>query len=92
MQNFPEVAKAEANAGARKLAQLRQTSNLDWTFLSPSALFTPGERTGKYRVGTEELLVDAEGKSRISQEDYAIALLDEVENPKHRQARFTVGY
>ena len=90
--NFPEVAKAEARAGAHKLKALREQTEVDWTFLSPSAVFAPGERTGSYRVGAEQLLTDAEGKSRISQEDYAIALLDEIESPRHRRARFTVGY
>ena len=90
--NFPEAAKAEARAGAEKLHALREQTEIDWTFHSPSAVFAPGERTGRYRVGTDQLLTDAEGKSRISQEDYAIALLDEIESPSHRRARFTVGY
>lgn len=90
--NFPEAVKGEARAGAEKLDALRAQRDIDWTFLSPSALFEPGERTGRYRVGSEELLTDANGESRISQEDYAIALLDEVESPRHRRERFTVGY
>ena len=89
---FPEAAKSEARAGAEKLQALRGQNEIDWTFLSPSALFAPGERTGSYRVGAEELLTAADGKSRISQEDYAIALLDEIETPRHRRERFTVGY
>jgi putative NADH-flavin reductase len=89
---FPEAVKGEARAGAEKLKALRAQRDIDWTFLSPSALFEPGERTGRYRVGSEELLTDAKGESRISQEDYAIALLDEVESPRHRRERFTVGY
>ncbi|OUM02014.1 NAD(P)-dependent oxidoreductase [Variovorax sp. JS1663] len=89
---FPEEVKGEARAGAEKLKALRAQRDIDWTFLSPSALFEPGERTGRYRVGSEELLTDANGESRISQEDYAIALLDEVESPRHRRERFTVGY
>jgi putative NADH-flavin reductase len=90
--NFPEAAKAEARAGAEKLRTLIEQTEVDWTFLSPSAVFAPGPRTGHYRVGTDQLLTDAEGKSRISQEDYAIALLDEIESPRHRRERFTVGY
>ena len=90
--NFPEAAKAEARAGAEKLVALRKQTEVDWTFLSPSALFTPGERTGGYRVGTDHLLTGADGKSRISQEDYAIAIIDEIEAPRHRRERFTVGY
>jgi putative NADH-flavin reductase len=53
---------------------------------------TPGTRTGKFRIGTEQLLVDAQGRSAISMEDYAVAMLDEIENPRHINTRFTVGY
>ena len=90
--SFPEVVKGEARAGAEKLNALRGQRDIEWTFLSPPALFEPGERTGRYRVGGEELLTDADGKSHISQEDYSIALLDEIESPRHRRERFTVGY
>lgn len=89
---FPEIYKAEAAAGGDFLNALRGESQLEWTFLSPAALFAPGERTGKFRIGKEELLVTADGKSWISMEDYAIAMLDEVEQPKHVRERFTVGY
>ena len=71
---------------------LRDESELDWTFLSPSAIFVPGERTGKFRLGTNQLLIGEDGESRISMEDYAIALVDELETPRHLQQRFTVGY
>lgn len=64
----------------------------DWTYLSPAAILAPGERTGKYRLGTDELVVDDTGRSAVSMEDLAVALLDEVERPRHRRARFTVGY
>jgi putative NADH-flavin reductase len=89
---FPEAVKPEAKAGAEKLAALRAQTKVDWSFLSPSALFAPGERTGKFRVGGDQLLVDGTGKSWISQEDFAIALLNEIETPKHSRQRFTVGY
>jgi putative NADH-flavin reductase len=89
---FPKTARSEAEAGARTLQALREQTDVDWTFLSPSAVFAPGERTGRYRIGKDLLLTDTEGKSRISQEDYAIALLDEIESPNHRRERFTVGY
>ncbi len=56
------------------------------------SLFAPGERTGKFRLGKDELLVGADGQSRISTEDFAIALVDELEQPKHSRERFTVGY
>ena len=89
---FPEAYKAESSAGGRFLDALRKEGDLDWTFLSPSAEFAPGERTGRFRLGGNELLVDATGKSRISMEDFAIAFVDELEHPKHNRQRFTVGY
>ncbi|ODV40681.1 3-beta hydroxysteroid dehydrogenase [Cupriavidus sp. UYMMa02A] len=89
---FPDAYKSEALAGRDFLDALRAEPDLDWTFLSPSALFEPGERTGKYRAGQDELLADATGKSWISMEDYAIAMLDEIEKPAHPRQRFTVGY
>ena len=64
---------------------------IDWTFLSPSAMFVPGERTGKFRLGKDALLTNDKGSS-ISFEDYAIALVDEIEKPAHSRQRFTVGY
>ncbi|OZI15961.1 3-beta hydroxysteroid dehydrogenase [Bordetella genomosp. 7] len=90
--DFPDVYRPEARAGVAFLETLRQETALDWTFLSPSALFMPGERTGSFRVGGDELLADGEGKSWISMEDYAIALADELEAPRHVRRRFTVGY
>ena len=71
---------------------LRQERELNWTFLSPSALFTAGERTGKFRLGTDQLLTGPDGKSWISFEDFAVALADEIERPAHIRSRFTVGY
>lgn len=88
---FPAAYKAEAAAGGVFLDLLRQEKELDWTFLSPSAMFVPGERTGKFRLGTDQLLTNEKGSS-ISFEDYAIALIDELEDPKHSRRRFTVGY
>lgn len=89
---FPEAYKPEARGGIRFLEALRSEKTLDWTFLSPSAEFEPGERTGAYRIGGDGLLVDDKGRSWISMEDYAIALVDELENPRHPRRRFTVGY
>jgi putative NADH-flavin reductase len=89
---FPAEYKTEANAGAEFLETLRQEKELDWTFLSPSALFDGTERTGKFRLGQDDLLVSGDGTSSISFADYAIAMLDEVETPKHSRKRFTVGY
>ena len=88
---FPAAYKPEASAGREFLNVLRAETVLDWTFLSPSALFAPGARTGKFRLGGDQLLVGADGQSRVSMEDYAVALVDELESPKHSRRRFTVG-
>lgn len=89
--DFPPAYKAEAAKGAEFLDLLRGETELDWTFLSPSAAFVPGERTGKFRLGKDTLLSGEKGSS-ISFEDYAIALVDEIEKPSHSRQRFTVGY
>jgi putative NADH-flavin reductase len=89
---FPEEYKTEAKKGGAFLTRLRQEQALDWTFLSPSAFFVPGDRTGKFRLGADQLLTAADGKSSISFEDYAMALADEIEKPAHTRQRFTVGY
>ena len=89
--NFPAQHKPEAAAGGVFLDLLCAESELDWTFLSPSALFVPGERTGTFRLGTDQLLTNQQGSS-ISLEDYAIALVDELEKSAHSRRRFTVGY
>lgn len=89
---FPAPARPESLAGRAFLNTLRQDPDLDWTFLSPSDHFTSGEHSGKFRLGGDALLVDAQGKSWISFEDFAIALVDELETPRHSRQRFTVGY
>lgn len=89
--DFPAAYKEEATHGAATLDHLRGLDDLDWTFLSPSAMFLPGERTGTFRLGKDELLTGENGSS-ISYEDYAIAMVDEIEDPKHIHQRFTVGY
>lgn len=89
--DFPEAYKPEAGKGLEFLNTLKSFDDLEWTFLSPSAEFDAGERTGKFRLGKEALLTNENGSS-ISFEDYAIALVDEIENPKHIRTRFTVGY
>lgn len=88
---FPQIYKPEATKGAEFLTLLRIVTDLDWTFLSPSAMFVPGERTGKFRLGKDALLSGEKGSS-ISFEDYAIAMVDEIEKPVHVRQRFTVGY
>ncbi|WP_308418728.1 NAD(P)-dependent oxidoreductase [Leeia aquatica] len=90
--DFPAEWKAGALLTIAFLDLLHTEKELDWVFLSPSALLVPGERTGKYRVGKDDLLIDADGKSHISLEDYAVAMLDEAEKPQHHRERFTVGY
>jgi len=89
--DFPEAYLPEAGGGAAFLDRLRSVTDLDWTFLSPSYVFIPGERTGQFRLGKDELLTGDKG-SMISFEDYAIALADEIETPRHPRQRFTVGY
>jgi uncharacterized protein len=88
---FPAAYKAEAAKGGEFLDLLRKEKELDWTFLSPSAVIAPGERTGKFRLGKDDLLTHEKG-SNISWEDYAIAAVDELEKPAHIRQRFTVGY
>lgn len=89
---FPAEYKAEATAGSLFLDTLRQEKELEWTFLSPSAEFVEEARTGTFRLGKDDLLVDANGRSWISFKDFAIAFMDELENPAHVRERFTVGY
>jgi len=89
---FPKEYKSMALSMRETLAMLKTETNLDWTFLSPSALLQPGERSGKFRLGKDQLLVNEKGESRISIQDYAVAMIDELENPQHMQQRFTVGY
>jgi putative NADH-flavin reductase len=80
------------NEGAELLKLLRADKQLDWTFFSPAAVIGPGARTGKFRLGGDQLVIGQDGKSAISYDDYAIALVDELEKPQHLRTRFTVGY
>jgi putative NADH-flavin reductase len=90
--NFPKAIKAGSLATINALEQLQAEPELDWSYLSPSAEMKPGLRTGKFRLGKERLLVDSNGKSSISVQDFAMAMIDELENPAHIRQRFTVGY
>ncbi|HTB23487.1 MAG TPA: NAD(P)-dependent oxidoreductase [bacterium] len=90
--HFPEAYKVEAKAGAEALALLRLQDQLDWTFISPPGVIQPGERLGVFRIGGEQLLTDATGQSRISAEDYAVAMIDEVEQGRNIKRRITVAY
>jgi len=80
-----------AKAARDALTALRGNTALDWTFLSPPALLAPGERSGKYRVGAEQLLMDGDKPAGISVADLAVAIVDEIEQPRHVRARFTVA-
>ncbi|HZX83789.1 MAG TPA: NAD(P)H-binding protein [Reyranella sp.] len=84
----PPTSKPAALA----LAEVQKVTDLEWTAISPPASIQPGERTGKFRLGRDHLLEDDKGKSEISREDFAIAILDEIENPRHVRQRFTAAY
>jgi len=84
---FHPIVKAHINT-----FNLLRASKIDWTYFAPAAYFEPGKRTGKFRLGTDELIANAQQESRISMEDYAIALVDELEQPRHRRQRFSIGY
>jgi putative NADH-flavin reductase len=96
LDTLPEEYKPESEAHARVLDALRRASTtVDWFYLSPALSFgswSPGEKTGKFRLGTDVLITDANGNSEISGADYATAFVDEIEKPAHHRARFTVGY
>jgi uncharacterized protein len=90
--DFPAAFAPEARAAAAFHDELRHEQRLDWSMLSPSAELVPGERTGVFRLGGDQLLADRHGRSWITMEDFAAALVDELEHPRHRRVRFTVGY
>jgi len=89
---FPALYKDEATAARAFLRSLRADDAIAWSYLSPSAMLLPGARTGSFRLGLDELLVDAEGGSSITVGDLAAAALDEIATPAHPRRRFTVGY
>jgi hypothetical protein len=96
LDTLPEEYKPESEAHARVLDALRRASTtVDWFYLSPALSFgswNAGEKTGTFRLGTDVLVTDADGKSEISGADYATAFVDEIEKPAHHRSRFTVGY
>ena len=96
LDTLPEEYKPESEAHARVLDALRRAgTTVDWFYLSPALSFgswSPGEKTGKFRLGTDVLITDANGNSEISGADYATAFVDEIEKPAHHRARFTIGY
>ncbi|MEH7115252.1 NAD(P)-dependent oxidoreductase [Neobacillus niacini] len=88
---FPDFVKPTALGQGRNLQELQESTDLTWTFISPSAVFdAEGKRTGSYQSGKDHLLVNSKGESYISYADFALAVVDEVENPKHVNERFTV--
>lgn len=89
---FPSEYRATAEGAKTALERLRAQQAQAWTMLSPAAEIFPGERTGKFRLGDDSLLTDADGHSRISVQDYAVAMLDELEKPRHPNRRFSVAY
>jgi putative NADH-flavin reductase len=88
---FPEAYKPVALAH-RDALHVLQATELNWTYFSPAMMIQPGERTGKFRLGRDALLSDEKGQSSISAEDYAVALVDEVEQGRHTKQRFTIAY
>lgn len=91
LPHVPEAYRAEAQ-GMKAVYEALKASALDWTFFAPAGQIAPGERTAKFRLGRDVLVSDAEGKSAISAEDYAVALVDELERPVHRRSIMTIGY
>jgi len=89
---FPKEWEGGAKSTAEVKEILKAEPGLVWTFLSPSHMLVPGERTGKFRLGLDQLLVGPDGESRITLPDYAMAMIDELEKPRHTGRRFTVGY
>jgi uncharacterized protein len=89
---FPAAWKGIAQAHHDALEVYRQNSDVDWAYASPAAFIAPGERTGTYRLGTEQLVTDEKGESRISAEDFAVVLLDEIEQQRFSRQRFTAAY
>jgi putative NADH-flavin reductase len=90
--SFSEQVKKGVLATREVLYMLKEEKELEWTFLSPPTSIAPGERTGHYRVGKDQLLKNKEGESKISTPDYAVAMLDELENRQHIRERFTAAY
>ncbi|MGN6305168.1 MAG: NAD(P)-dependent oxidoreductase [Mesorhizobium sp.] len=89
---FPAAYKDGARAARDALTALQQGDWKDWAFVSPAITLAPGQRTGQYRLGTDNPVFDTKGESHISVEDFAVAVVDEAETPKHSGKRFTVGY
>ena len=106
LRNYPLILEAAKKSGVNPdaimggvkslgefyLNTLMNEKDIDWVFFSPAGTLEPGKRTGQFRLGKDDLIVDENGNSHISVEDYAVAMVDELENPKHHYERFTIGY
>lgn len=90
--SFPAEWKEGALAAREALERIRREDTLDWTFVSPAAMLSPGERTGRFRLGQDELLMNGDQPGGISTADLAVAIVDEVETPRHLKRRFTAAY
>lgn len=89
---IPDAVLANIAEGMRAFELLKQDDSLDWTFFSPAVMIGPGERTGKFRLGKDNVVADANGDSKISYDDYAIAMVDELDQGNNIRSRFTIGY
>ncbi|HEY0272381.1 MAG TPA: NAD(P)-dependent oxidoreductase [Chitinophaga sp.] len=89
---FPEIWKAGATATREAFYTIKAQSDLDWTVISPAMIIEPGPRTGVFRLGLDQVVADEKGDSRISTKDFAVAVIDELENPQHIRQRFTLAY
>lgn len=90
--DFPPAIRPGSLATINAFEQLKNETELDWSYLAPSASMKSGQRTGHFRLGGDQLLVDTDGQSHISVQDFAVAMIDELEHPAHIRRRFTVGY
>jgi len=92
LERMPAAYRGEVLGQKDALDYYRSVADVPWTYFSPARSISPGTRTGRFRLGGDQLIVDAKGDSRISMEDYAVAVLDEAEHPAHLHRRFTIGY
>jgi uncharacterized protein len=92
IDHIPPQYRGEVLGQKQALDYYRTVSDVRWTYLSPAKAIQPGERTGKFRLGDDRVIANAQGDSRISMEDYALAVIDEAEQPAHVRRRFTIGY
>ena len=92
VDRLPAAYRGEVTGQKEALDYYRTASDVPWTYFSPARTIEPGTRTGKFRLGGDQLITDAKGDSRISMEDYAVAVIDEAEKPAHLHGRFTIGY